>query len=103
MRNTKQRNIKNQTYYFFNDMINTKAEQKSHIKTLIFITLDTQQIKKFDNYENIHSANPLYLATGEAHGYIEEINGNKYLTFASADKNKELLKKYAKLCMKINI
>ena len=43
MGNAKQRNIKNQTYYFFNDMINTKAEQKSHIKTLIFITLDTQQ------------------------------------------------------------
>ena len=28
MGNAKQRNIKNQTYYFFNDMINTKAEQK---------------------------------------------------------------------------
>ena len=28
---------------------------------------------------------------------IEENNGNKYLTFASADKNKKVLKKYAKL------
>ena len=28
MGNAKQRNIKNQTYYFFNGMINTKAEQK---------------------------------------------------------------------------
>ena len=60
-------------------------------------------IKRFDNYENIHSANPLYLVIGEADGYIEENNGIKYLTFASSDKNKELLKKYAKLCMKINI
>ena len=29
-----------------------------------------------------------------ANGYIEEINGNKYLIFDSADGSKELLKKY---------
>ena len=29
-----------------------------------------------------------------ANGYIEEINGNKYLIFDSTDENKELLKKY---------
>ena len=29
-----------------------------------------------------------------ANGYIEEINGNKYLIFDSTDGNKELLKKY---------
>ena len=32
---------------------------------------------------------------------IEEKNGNKYLTFASTDKNKEVLKKYTKLWDKI--
>ena len=31
-------------------------------------------------------------------GYIEEKNGSKYLTFASTDKNKEILKKYTELC-----
>ena len=30
-------------------------------------------------------------------GYIEEKNGNKYLTFVSTDKNKEVLKKYTQL------
>ena len=30
-------------------------------------------------------------------GYIEENNRNKYLTFASTDKNKKLLEKYTKL------
>ena len=30
-------------------------------------------------------------------GYIEEKNGSKYLTFASTDKNKEILKKYTEL------
>ena len=37
----------------------------------------------------------MYLNIGEADGYIEEKNGNKYLVFASTDKKKELLKKYA--------
>ena len=30
-------------------------------------------------------------------GYIKENNGNKYLTFASTDKNKKVLEKYTKL------
>ena len=37
------------------------------------------------------------MVTGEVDGYIEENNGNKYLTFASTDKNKEVLEKYTKL------
>ena len=35
----------------------------------------------------------MYLIIGEADGYIEEKNRNKYLNFASTDKNKEVLKK----------
>ena len=31
---------------------------------------------------------------GETDGYIEEKNGNKYLTLVSTDKNKEVLVKY---------
>ena len=47
MRNIKQINIKNRTYYFFNDEINIKdfdsnrlKIDKNRIKILIFITLD---------------------------------------------------------------
>ena len=50
--------------------------------------------KKDFDYVRINSVNLLYLITGEADGYIEEKNGNKYLTFASTDKNKEVLRKY---------
>ena len=57
--------------------------------------MDTSQLKKFDNYESIYSVNPLYLCINHASGYIEEKNGNKYLTFDSVDENKEVLKKYA--------
>ena len=33
----KQLNIKNETYYFYNDIINIKNFQLSHVKILIFI------------------------------------------------------------------
>ena len=39
----------------------------------------------------------MYFIIGEADGYFEEKNGNKYLTFASTDKKKEVLTKYTKL------
>ena len=39
----------------------------------------------------------MYFIIGEADGYFEEKNGNKYLTFASTDKEKEVLTKYTKL------
>ena len=51
-------------------------------------------IKKISDYENINIVNPLYLIIGDIDGYIEEDNGNKYLTLASTDKNKKLLEKY---------
>ena len=38
---------------------------------------------------------------GEVGGYIEESNGNKYLTFSSADKSKKVLEKYTKLLNEI--
>ena len=44
----------------------------------------------------------MHLIIGEADGYIEEGNGNKYLTFASADKNKEVLAKYTEPWKKMN-
>ena len=49
-------------------------------------------MKDFD-YVNILSVNSLYLVIGEGDGYIEEKNGNKYLIFASTDRNKEVLTK----------
>ena len=38
--------------------------------------------------------NTLYLLINHANGYIEEKNGNKYLTFDSTNEKKELLNKY---------
>ena len=54
-------------------------------------------IKNIGDYESIHSVNLLYFIIGEVDGYIEEKNGNKYLTFASTDKSREVLTKYTEL------
>ena len=43
-------------------------------------------IRDIGDYESIHSVNPLYFIVGEVDGYIEEKNGNKYLTIASTVK-----------------
>ena len=53
--------------------------------------------KSISDYENISSVNPLYLIINDVDRYIEENDKNKYLSFASTDNKKEVLKKYIKL------
>ena len=102
MGEVKQINIKNRTYYFYNEMINLKdfdsnllKIDKKHYKGINIYYIGYITIKKIDDCENIYSVNPLYLLVNHASGYIEEKNGNKYLIFDSVDENKEVLKKYA--------
>ena len=96
--------VKNRAYYFFNDMINIKDFDPSLIKinkksykNVGIYHIGYITIKSISDCENINSVNPLYLMIGEVDGYIEENHGNKYLTFASTDKNKKVLEKYIKL------
>ena len=44
----------------------------------------------------IISLNPLNLTINKINGYIEESNGNKYLTLIPTDESKDTLKKYEK-------
>ena len=97
----KQINVKNETYYFYNDIIDIKTFDSNMLK------LDKKLYKNFDIYHiayvtikkigygyDINSVNPLYLLIDNAYGYIEEINGDKYLVFDDTYENKELLKRY---------
>ena len=68
--------------------IDKKSYKNIGIYYIVYITM------KDSNHVKINSVNPLYLIIGEVDGHIEESNGNKYLTFASGDKNKEVLTKY---------
>ena len=90
----KEINIKNRTYYFFNDTINIKNFDLNQIKT---------DQKSYNNlsYVRISSVDPLYLIIDKVDRYIEENNENKYLTLVSNDKSKGTLKKYTELWDKI--
>ena len=94
-------NIKNRTFYFYNDTINIKnfnAEllkiDKKSYKDIGIYNIGYITKKKIDDYENIYSVNPLYLHIDHAGRYVEEKGVNKYLVFDSTDQNKKLLKKY---------
>ena len=103
--------IKNRTYYFYNDIIDInefdsnliKIDKESYKDIDVFYT-EYITIKKIGDCENIYSVNRLYLIIGKVDGYIKEKNWSKYLVFDSAelystelhstDENKEVLKKY---------
>ena len=101
MGSIKEINIKNRTYYFYNDIIdiktfdsnNLKLDKKTY-KDLDICNIGYVTIKKVGDSYDVNSVNPLYLRIDNASGYIEEINEDKYLVFDDTDENKELLKRY---------
>ena len=72
--------------------IDTNPYKDSDIYYIGYVTM-----RIIGDYESIHRVIPLYFIVGEVDGYIEEKSGNKYLVFASTDKNKEVLTKYTGL------
>ena len=110
MGEVKEINIKNRTYYFYNNIINLKNVvsdllkiDKKHYKGINIYYIGYITIKKKnDDYESIYSVNPLYMQVNHASGYIEEKNGNKYLIFDdSVNENKKSIKKIRK-CLEWN-
>ena len=92
MGNIKEINIKNPSYYFFNDMISIKdfdwsllkIDKKSY-KNIGISNIGYITIKRIDDYENIQSVNPFYLMIGVVIEHIEENDGNTYLDFDSTE------------------
>ena len=82
MKNIKETNIKNRTYYFFDDMINIKDCDPNLLK------IDKKQYKNIDiyyigyiavkdfYYVKINSENPLHLIISETDGYVKEMEVN---------------------------
>ena len=101
MGSIKEINIKNRTYYFYNDIIDVetfdsnmlKLHKKSY-KDLDIYNIGYVTIKENGYGYDINSVNPLYLRIDNANGYIEEINEDKYLVFDVTYENKKLLKRY---------
>ena len=101
MGEVKQINIKNRTYYFYNDQINLKdfdarllKVDKKNYKEIGIYYIGYVTVKKIANCNNINSVNLLYLMINEMIGHFEEKNENKYLVLDDVDENKEVSKKY---------
>ena len=104
MKSTKQINIKDRTYYLYNDIIDIKTFDSNMLK------VDKKTYKNLDIFNiryvtvknigssgghSINSVNHLYVRIDNASAYIEEKVSNKCLIFDSTNENKELLKKYS--------
>ena len=95
--------IKNRTYYFYNDIINLKnfesnfwqkqltIDKKSY-KNIDVYYIRYITIKKIDDCESFYSVNLLCLLVNHASGYIEE-KMEVNIFDDSANENKKLLKK----------
>ena len=90
-------NIKNRTYYFPDDIIDIKnfhsdllkIDKKLH-KDINVYYIDYVTIKKYSDYENIHTVNPLYFIIHSATGYFKEEYCEKYLIIDSTEKYEEV-------------
>ena len=97
----KQINIKNRTYYFYNDRIDLKdfderllKVDKKDYKQIDIYYIGYVTVTKIDNCKNINSVNPLYLMIDEMIGHFEEKNEKKYLVLDDVNENIEISKKY---------
>ena len=100
MGRTRKINIKNRSYYLYNDQINSKdfdarllKVDKKDYKEIDIYYIGYVTVKKIANCNNINSVNPLYLMINEMIGHFEEKNENKYLVLDDVDENK-VSKKY---------
>ena len=103
----KDKNIKNHTYYFFDNIINiknfdpnkNKINEKSYRNILLYyigyVTI------KDSKYVKINSVNPLYVIINKVNRYFEEINKNKYLKLVSTNECKGNIKRYEELWSKV--
>ena len=106
MGETKQINMKNRTYYFYNDQIILKdfdarllKIDKKDCNEIGIYYIGYVTIKKIADYNDINSINPLYLMINKTIGHfecnsVEEKHENKYLILDEIDENKEVLEKY---------
>ena len=97
----KQLNIKNRTYYFYDDSINLKDFDPKVLKLDKKPSMDISiycigYVTRKPEY-NINSVNPLYLLISELNGFIKEKEGSKYLNISLTYNNNDILIKYAEV------
>ena len=102
MKTIRQINIKNRQGYFFNDMANINYFDLNllNIDEVLFkndelVMYDIKYIK------NLNNLNTLYLVFNNLDAYIEKSGENRYLIFASTEKNRIMLENYTELWREI--
>ena len=91
-------NINNKTYYFWDDIISIndfdpnllKVDKKNILNYNVYNISYTTKKPKY----NINSVNPLYLSIKYLKGFIDKVNGNKYLNISLASKDNSFVIKY---------
>ena len=100
-------NIKNRTYYFYDDIINIKdfdpnllkLDAKSFKNVSIYYIgyITNSDITNSGNLDITNSVNPLYLLVHVIDCSIEGKEGSKYLNITLTDSNSKALKQYAEI------
>ena len=101
MGEVKQINIKNRTYYSYNDQFILKdfdarllKVDKKDYKQIDIYYIGYVAVKKIADCNNINSVNPLYLMIDKMIGHFEDKSGNKYLVLDDVNESKEVSQKY---------
>ena len=91
-------NIKNRQHYLFNDMTDIGDFDVSllNIDQIAFKSNDSI-IYDIKYIKNLNSSNSPYFVFNNFDAYIEKSDGNKYLIFASTDKNEMVLGDYTEI------
>ena len=98
MRTIRQVNIKNRQKYFFNYMVNIGDFDLSllNIDQIAFKSNDSI-IYEIKYIKNLNGSNSFYLVFNNLDAYIEKSGENKYLVFASTNKNEMVLGNYTEI------
>ena len=98
MKTIRQINTENRHNYFFNDLTNINDFDPS-LLNIDEVLLESNELSMYDiKYIKIlNSLNSLYLVFDNLDAYIEKSGVNRYLIFASTEKNKIMLENYTDL------
>ena len=98
MRPIKQVNRENRENYFFNDLTNIKDVDPGLLNT-DQVSFESNKLIIYDikYVKDLNISNSLYLVFNTLDAYIEKSGENKYLIFASTDKNGKALESYTEV------
>ena len=91
--------LKNRTYYFSDDIINIKNldPDNTNINKKLYKNIFTYYV----GYVTPSSVKHLCFIINNTNGYIEQSNENTYLTLIPTNENKDALKNYEEIWIKI--